>query len=123
LTRAPRLENGLGGELPFGSAVYGLCSSAQPQAPSSNNRISALGFRLDIAAAAQPVSVPPVERKLATIFALEIAGNSRLTARNDVGMLARLKASRMVVDRLIGAIAGVSSTPPAVASPPICQCC
>jgi adenylate cyclase len=40
----------------------------------------------------------PVERKLAAIFAADIAGYSRLMARDEVGTLARLKASRAIVD-------------------------
>ncbi len=35
--------------------------------------------------------VQPVERKLAAIFAADIAGYSRLMARDEVGTLARLK--------------------------------
>jgi adenylate cyclase len=44
---------------------------------------------------------PPVERKLAAIFAADIAGYSRLMGRDEVGTLARLKAPRGVLDRLI----------------------
>jgi adenylate cyclase len=40
----------------------------------------------------------PVERKLAAIFAADIAGDSRLMARDEIGTLARLKACRAVVD-------------------------
>ena len=35
--------------------------------------------------------VQPIERKLAAIFAADIAGYSRLMARDEVGTLARLK--------------------------------
>ena len=45
--------------------------------------------------------VQPVERKLAAIFAADIAGYSRLMARDEVGTLARLKACRTVIDGLI----------------------
>jgi len=37
--------------------------------------------------------VHPVERKLAAIFAADIAGYSRLTARDEVGTLAPPKAA------------------------------
>ena len=45
--------------------------------------------------------VQPVERKLAAIFAADIAGYSRLMARDEVGTLARLKACRTIIDGLI----------------------
>src|SRR6202035_4363920 len=48
----------------------------------------------------------PVERKLAAIFAADIAGYSRLMARDEVGTLARLKGCRAIVDRLITAHRG-----------------
>jgi TolB-like protein/class 3 adenylate cyclase/tetratricopeptide (TPR) repeat protein len=48
----------------------------------------------------------PIERKLAAIFAADIAGYSRLMARDEVGTLARLKACRAIVDRLIAAHRG-----------------
>jgi hypothetical protein len=47
------------------------------------------------------VPVHPVERKLAAIFAADIAGYSRLMARDEVCTLARLKACRAIVDELI----------------------
>ena len=50
--------------------------------------------------------VDPVERKLAAIFAADIAGYSRLMARDEVGTLTRLKACRAVVDGLIAAHRG-----------------
>src|SRR6266851_1126545 len=48
-------------------------------------------------------SVPgqPVERKLAAIFAADIAGYTRLMARDEVGTLVRLKSCRAIVDGLI----------------------
>jgi len=52
------------------------------------------------------VPVQPVERKLAAIFAADIAGYSRLMARDEVGTLARLKACRAIVDRLTTAHRG-----------------
>jgi TolB-like protein/Flp pilus assembly protein TadD len=48
----------------------------------------------------------PVERKLAAIFAADIAGYSRLMARDEVGTLARLKACRAIIDRLIASHRG-----------------
>src|SRR3981189_310103 len=45
--------------------------------------------------------VHPVDRQLAAIFAADIAGYSRLMARDEVGTLARLKACRITIDRLI----------------------
>jgi adenylate cyclase len=52
------------------------------------------------------VPVDPVERKLAAIFAADIAGYSRLMARDEVGTLTRLKACRAIVDGLIAAHRG-----------------
>ena len=40
------------------------------------------------------VPVQPVERKLAAIFAADVAGYSRLMARDEVSTLERLKAPR-----------------------------
>jgi class 3 adenylate cyclase len=48
----------------------------------------------------------PVERKLAAIFAADIAGYSRLMARDEVGTLARLKACRVIIDELIASHRG-----------------
>jgi hypothetical protein len=45
--------------------------------------------------------VHSVERKLAAIFAADIAGSSRLMARDEVGTLARLMACRVIMDGLI----------------------
>ena len=50
--------------------------------------------------------VQPVERKLAAIFAADIAGYSRLMARDEVGTLARLKACRTIIDGLIASHRG-----------------
>src|SRR6266567_8099700 len=47
------------------------------------------------------VPVHPVERKLAAIFAADIAGYSRLMERDEVGTLARLKDCRALIDELI----------------------
>jgi adenylate cyclase len=52
------------------------------------------------------VPVQPVERKLAAIFAADIAGYSRLMARDEVGTLARLKACRAIIDGLIASHRG-----------------
>jgi len=52
------------------------------------------------------VHVQPVERKLAAIFAADIAGYSRLMARDEVGTLARLKACRVIIDELIASHRG-----------------
>jgi TolB-like protein len=52
------------------------------------------------------VPVQPVERKLAAIFAADIAGYSRLMARDEVSTLARLKACRAVIDELIASHRG-----------------
>ena len=43
----------------------------------------------------------PVERKLAAIFAADIAGYSRLMAGDEIGTLGRLKACRAIIDELI----------------------
>jgi TolB-like protein/class 3 adenylate cyclase len=52
------------------------------------------------------VPVPAVERKLAAIFAADIAGYSRLMGLDEAGTLARLKARREIIDRLIAAHRG-----------------
>jgi class 3 adenylate cyclase len=63
--------------------------------------------RLAILGLEEPsVSVHPVERKLAAIFAADIAGYSRLMARDEIGTLARLKACRIIVDELIASHRG-----------------
>ncbi len=49
---------------------------------------------------------PAVERKLAAIFAADIAGYSRLMAQDEIGTLARLKACRAITDGLIAAHRG-----------------
>ena len=48
----------------------------------------------------------PVERKLAAIFAADIAGYSRLMAHDEVGTLGRLKACRVIIDGLIASHRG-----------------
>src|SRR6266478_7559426 len=48
----------------------------------------------------------PIERKLAAIFAADIAGYSRLMARDEVGTLARLKECRLIIDGLIASHRG-----------------
>ena len=50
--------------------------------------------------------VHSVERKLAAIFAADLAGYSRLMARDEVGTLARLKAYRAIIDELIASHRG-----------------
>jgi TolB-like protein/class 3 adenylate cyclase len=52
------------------------------------------------------VPVQPVERKLAAIFAADIAGYSRLMAHDEVGTLTRLKACRAIIDGLIASHRG-----------------
>jgi adenylate cyclase len=47
------------------------------------------------------VSDQPVERKLAAIFAADIAGYSRLMGSDEIGTLARLKSCRAILDGLI----------------------
>ena len=43
----------------------------------------------------------PIERKLAAIFAADVAGYSRLMGRDEVGTLRTLAARREIMDRLI----------------------
>ena len=50
--------------------------------------------------------VQPVSRKLAAIFAADIAGYSRLMARDEIGTLTRLKACRAIIDGLIASHRG-----------------
>ena len=47
------------------------------------------------------MSVQAVERKLAAIFAADIAAYSRLMSQDEVGTLARLRDCGEVMDRLI----------------------
>jgi adenylate cyclase len=60
-------------------------------------------LRVSLYSDGEEPSVPnqPVERKLAAIFAADIAGYSRLMAGDEVGTLARLKACRVIIDSLI----------------------
>src|SRR5215208_5433279 len=43
----------------------------------------------------------PIERKLAAIFAADVAGYSRLMGQDEIGTLRRLAAHREIMDRLI----------------------
>jgi adenylate cyclase len=52
------------------------------------------------------VPVHSVERKLAAIFAADIAGYSRLMARDEVDTLTRLRTCRAIVDELIASHRG-----------------
>src|SRR5215469_11544429 len=52
------------------------------------------------------VPVDRVERKLAAIFAADIAGYSQLMARDEVGTFARLKTCRVIIDELIASHRG-----------------
>src|SRR5215203_3300433 len=49
-----------------------------------------------------PSPAQPIERKLAAIFAADVAGYSRLMAQDEVGTLRTLAAHREIMDRLIG---------------------
>src|SRR3954449_8666533 len=49
-----------------------------------------------------PASAPSIERKLAAIFATDVAGYSRLMGQDEVGTLRTLAAHREIMDRLIG---------------------
>jgi adenylate cyclase len=44
----------------------------------------------------------PIERKLAAIFAADVAGYSRLMGQDEVGTMRTLTAYREVMDSLIG---------------------
>src|SRR5215204_7488912 len=48
-----------------------------------------------------PDPAQPIERKLAAIFAADVAGYSRLMGQDEVGTLRRLAAHREIMDRLI----------------------
>src|ERR1700724_297388 len=52
------------------------------------------------------MAVHSVERKLPAAFAADIAGYSRLMARDEVSTLARLKACRTIIDGLIASHRG-----------------
>ena len=49
-----------------------------------------------------PSPAQPIERKLAAIFAADVAGYSRLMGQDEVGTLRRLSTQREIMDRLIG---------------------
>ncbi len=49
-----------------------------------------------------PSSAQPIERKLAAIFAADVAGYSRLMGQDEVGTLRTLAAHREIMDRLVG---------------------
>jgi len=64
--------------------------------------------------------VPPqqeqrVERRLAAIFAADVAGYSRLMSQDEAGTLRALAAARETMDGLIAAMAVGSPTPLAIA--------
>src|SRR3984893_8848891 len=63
---------------------------------------------VDIYCTGEEPSVPvhPVERKLAAIFAADIAGYSRLMAGDEIGTLGRMKACRAIIDGLIASHRG-----------------
>src|ERR687898_1405361 len=49
----------------------------------------------------QPQNERRVERRLAAIFAADVAGYSRLVSQNEAGTLRALAAAREIMDRLI----------------------
>ena len=53
-------------------------------------------------ASPMPDPAQPIERKLAAIFAADVAGYSRLMGQDDVATLRTLAAHREIMDRLIG---------------------
>jgi adenylate cyclase len=52
------------------------------------------------------LEAPSVERKLAAIFAADVAGYSTLMGRDEVGTLRTLTAYRVIIDRLIASHRG-----------------
>ena len=52
------------------------------------------------------MEAPSVERKLAAIFAADVAGYSTLMGRDEVGTLRTLTAYRLIIDRLIASHRG-----------------
>ena len=76
-----------------------------------------------------PASAPSIERKLAAIFATDVAGYSRLMGQDEVGTLRTLAAHREIMDRLItehrGRIANTAGDSvlaefPSVVDGPVC---
>ena len=49
-----------------------------------------------------PEPAQPIERKLAAVFAADVAGYSRLMGQDELGTLRRLAAHREIMDGLIG---------------------
>src|SRR6516162_6914536 len=54
----------------------------------------------------RPLEAPSVERKLAAIFAADVAGYSALMGRDEVGTLRTLTEYRVIIDRLIASHRG-----------------
>ena len=52
-----------------------------------------------------PEPAQPIERKLAAIFAADVAGYSRLMGQDEVGTLRRLAAHREIMDRQVPRVA------------------
>jgi adenylate cyclase len=57
------------------------------------------------------VAVQPVERKLAAIFAADVAGYSRPKGRDEARTLAQFKACRIIISGLIALHRGRISGP------------
>ena len=53
-----------------------------------------------------PEPAQPIERKLAAVFAADVAGYSRLMGQDELGTLRRLAAHREIMDGLIGEYRG-----------------
>ena len=53
-------------------------------------------------AAGVDMGTPPVERKLAAILSVDVAGYTRLMSTDEAGTLKALSEHRQVVDELIG---------------------
>jgi adenylate cyclase len=64
------------------------------------------------------VAVQPVERKLAAIFAADLAGYSWPKGRDEARTLAQFKACRIIINELIATHRGRISRPEDMASPP-----
>ena len=60
-------------------------------------------------ASPMPEPAQPIERKLAAIFAADVAGYSRLMGQDEVGTLRTLAAHREIMDRLIARAPGPHS--------------
>src|SRR5215211_6788612 len=86
----------------------GCCSSCigslphRPEAVAPKSTLDLISVLLDLPTYLMSSPAQPIERKLAAIFAADVAGYSRLMGQDEVATLRTLAAHRAIMDRLIG---------------------